>query len=174
MPSVVKRIGKIVLAAAVGGILLLIFILDVVRRSYEIEVGWILMLRELLIGVAFLVLYLLIESVWRREQRPSKKLGFILVITLFVGIASVLLFIIEPSGYDVKNTELIPLGFDSIIWSNVYGVVLGVMMVIVLLTIRDIILSKRKKWTQRNFLIMIGLMVLTAILTLTEPTSIPR
>jgi sigma-B regulation protein RsbU (phosphoserine phosphatase) len=168
VPSLVKRIGKIVLAVAVAGILLLIFILDVVRRSYEIDIGWILLLRELLIGVAFLILYLLVESVWRREQKPTKKLGFILVITLFVGVASVLLFIIQPSGYDIKNAELIPLGFDSIIWSNVYGVVLGVMMLILLLTIRDIVFSRRKKGTQRNFIIMVGFLVLTAVLTLTR------
>ncbi len=170
MPSIVKRIGKVVFGIAVAGILLLVFILDVVRRSYEIDIGWILLVRELLIGVALLILYLLIESVWRREQKPAKKLGFILVITLFVGIASVLLFIIGPSGYEVKNAELNPLGFDSIIWSNVYGVVLGVMMLIVLLTIRDIIFSKRKKGTRRNFIILIGLLVLTAAMTLTGPS----
>jgi phosphoserine phosphatase RsbU/P len=167
MPSIVKRIGKIVLAAGVVGILLVIFILDVVRRSYEIDIGWILLVRQVLIGIAFLILYLLIASIWKREQRPAKKLGFILVFTLFVGVASVLVFIIGSNGYEMKNAELIPRGFDSIIWSNIYSVVLGVVMLIVLLTIRDITFSKRKKGTQRNFLILIGLLVLTAVLSLT-------
>ena len=167
MPSVVKKIGKVVFAIAVTGVLLLVFVLDVIRRSVEIEFGWILLLRELFIGGAFLILYILIESVWRRDQRPTKKLGFILVLALFVGVASVFLFLIQSSGYEVKNAELNPLGFDSIVWSNVYGIVFGVMMIIVLLTIRDIIFSRRRRGTPRNFIILLIFLFITAGLTLT-------
>ena len=168
MPSIVKKIGKVVFGATSAGLLLLIFIADVVRRSVEIEFTWVLFLREILIGIAFLIIYILIESVWRRGQQPLKKLGFVLVITIFIGIASLFLVIIQSSGYEIKNTELNPLGFDSIVWSNVYGIVFGVMMIIALLTIRDIIFSRRRKGTQRNFIILIILLILTAALTLTS------
>lgn len=149
-----------------GGLLFIIFITDVIRRSVDINLGWILLLRDIIILIAFLIFYFLVESIWKRDQAPAKKLGFALVLTLVIGITSVLLFFISPSGFEIKNFLLIPLGFDSIVWSNVYGIVLSFTMLIVLLVLRDIIFSKRRKGTKRNFIILIVFIISMSMLTL--------
>jgi len=162
-----KKFTKALLIGIAGVLLFIVFIADVIRRSVDIDVGWILLIREILIIVAFLFFYFLLESLWKRDQTPSKKLGFALVLSLGVGTASVLLFFIAPSGFEVKNLTLLPLGFDSIVWSNIYGVVLGVTMLVVLLILRDILYSKRRKGTKRNFIILLVLILLTSVSTLT-------
>ena len=177
MASFVTKLKKVFLISAASSLLLVVFILDVIRRSVEIEAGWIVFVRDILVLIAFGIFYLLIESLWRKNQNPAKKLGFALVLSLIVGVASSLLFFISQSGFDVKNYLLIPLGFDSIVWSNIYGVVLSITMLVVFLVIRDIIFSKRRKVTRRYFIILLVFIVLTSLSTfLTRPmeTSVIR
>jgi sigma-B regulation protein RsbU (phosphoserine phosphatase) len=170
LASFVTKLKKVFLISAASSLLFLVFILDVIRRSVEIEIGWILFVRDIFVIAAFLIFYLLIESLWKRDQNPAKKLGFGLVLSLVVGIASSLLFFISQSGFDTKNYLLIPLGFDSIVWSNIYGVVLSITMLVVLLIIRDIIFSKRRKATRRNFIFLLILIILTTLSTfITRP-----
>ncbi|MDI6766617.1 MAG: SpoIIE family protein phosphatase [Bacteroidota bacterium] len=164
--SIGNKFSKALLMAVAGGLLFVVFITDVIRRSVDLDIGWILLLRDIVILIAFLIFYVLVESIWKREQAPAKKLGFALVLTLVIGITSVLLFFISPSGFEIKNLNLIPLGFDSIVWSNVYGIVLSITMLIVLLVLRDIIFSKRRRGTKRNFIILLILIIASSLLTL--------
>jgi phosphoserine phosphatase RsbU/P len=168
MASIQTKLKKALLLAVASGLSVLIFIVDVIRRSVEINLQWVNILREVFVLINFLCFYLLIEALWKREQSPAKKLGFALVLSLVIGIASSLVFIISPSGFDVKNAQLIPLGFDSVIWANIYGLVIGITMIVVFLTIRDIIFSKRRKNTRRNFMILLILILATSLSTLTS------
>lgn len=165
MASFRTKLKKAFLISVASAMLLVVFILDVIRRSVEIDIGWVLFVRDIIILAAFLIFYLLIESLWKREQTPAKKLGFAIVVTLVVGIASGVLYFLRPSGFEVKNLELIPLGFDSVVWANIYGIVFGITMLVVLLILRDIIFSKRKKGTKRNFYIVISLITLSSLST---------
>jgi serine phosphatase RsbU (regulator of sigma subunit) len=115
---------------------------------------------------AFVLLYFLIEGLWRRDQNPAQKLGFLLVVSIVIGTAIALLSFFPSSGFDAKNYLLIPLGFDSIVMANVVGAVLGTLMLVMLLSLRDIIFSKRRKGTRRNFLILVGCAAATALSTL--------
>jgi len=162
-----KKIKNVFLMGSGSTLLLLVFLSDVAfRRGGEIGVGWITLLRNLFVLVAFLEFYVVIESLWQSGQNITKKLGFALVLTIVVGAASSLLFIVQPSGFDIKNYSLIPLGFDSIVWANIYGVVLSMTMLVMLLILRDIIFSRRRKGTSRNFIILIGFVAATALSTL--------
>ncbi|MBI3766390.1 MAG: GAF domain-containing protein, partial [Ignavibacteriales bacterium] len=165
MATIQTKLKKAFLIAASTTLLVIVFILDIIRKSVGTEGGLLMIIREFMVIGAFGVLYIFIESLWQREQSPAKKLGFALVLTLVIGTASSLLFLISPSGFDVKNYSLIPLGYDSIIWANIYGVVLGITMLIVLLIMRDIIFSKRRRGTNRNFIIFVVLALATALST---------
>ncbi|HUL43802.1 MAG TPA: SpoIIE family protein phosphatase [Bacteroidota bacterium] len=166
MPNLITRLKKFVLLVVASALLILVFIADVVRQSVDFDIGWVNLLRGVFVLCAFLIITFVVESLWQREQAPTKKLGFALVISLVVVIGSSLLFFISPSGFDSKNYALIPLGFDEVVWSNIYGVVLGTTMIVVLLTLRDILFSKRKKGTGRNFGIFLGLALATAVSTM--------
>jgi phosphoserine phosphatase RsbU/P len=172
MASIQTKLKKAFLLTVASGLSVLIFIVDVIRRSVEINLQWVNILRDVFVLINFLCFYLLIEALWKREQSPAKKLGFALVLSLVIGVASSLVFVISPSGYDVKNAQLIPLGFDSVIWANIYGLVIGITMLVVFLTIRDIIFSKRRKNTKRNFMALLILIIATSLSTLiTKPLS---
>ncbi len=166
MASFGTKLRKAVLLSTASLLLLLVFIVDVIRKNVAVDIGWITFLRSVAVLVAFLILYVMIESRWGRQQSPAKKLGFALVVALAIGVASGVMMIVRPSGFDIKNGQILPLGFDSIVWANIFGVVLGAMMLVVLLILRDIILSKRRKGTRRNFIIFVSLAAAGCLSTL--------
>ncbi len=149
-------------------LLFAVFLTDIIRRSVDIDAGWISFLRNMVVIAAFILLYFLIEGLWRRDQNPAQKLGFLLVVTIVIGTAILVLSLFPSSGFNVKNYMLIPLGFDSIVLANVFGAALGTLMLVMLLSLRDIIFSKRRKGTRRNFLIFIGCAAATALSTLSS------
>ncbi len=161
------KLTKTIVITASAVLMVAAFILDVVEKSLSSYGGWLTMLREIVVLTAFLLFYFFIESIWKREQSSAKKFGFALVISLVVIVGAGFLSIIPSSGFDVKNYVLDPLGFDAIVWANVFSVVIGTMSIIILLLIRDIIFSKRKKGTRRNFLSFIALALASALFTFT-------
>jgi serine phosphatase RsbU (regulator of sigma subunit) len=166
--SVQAKIKKALFLGGASLLLLLVFVIDIVRRSLDSDLGWLQIVREVFVAVAFLLFYFVLESMWRREQSPAKKLGFALVLSLVVGVMTLLLSFVDSSGFDVKSSTLIPLGFDAILWANVFGIVLGATMLIILLLLRDIIFSKRRKGTRRNFMTLLVLILATASLSLSD------
>jgi serine phosphatase RsbU (regulator of sigma subunit) len=162
-----QKLKKLFLLGLSGLFLFVVFLLDVVRKSIETEVVWLSILRHILVIAAFILFYFYIEILWKRDQSPAKKLGFALVLSLIVGAAVTGLYLIPFSDFDVKNSMLIPLGFDSTLWSDIYGVILGATSIILLMLIRDIIFSKRKRGTKRNFIILLGLIGLRCAIALT-------
>ena len=166
MVAVRTKFAKLLLLIASGGLLLVVFIIDIIQRSVDIEIGWITVVRHVLVLIAFALFYFFLESLWGREQSPAKKLGFALVLALVVGVGTVLLSLVTTNNFDIKNYLVIPLDFETVLWANIYGVVIGCTMVLMLLLIRDIIFSKRRKSTRRNFLILLILALITALSTL--------
>ncbi|HLX12955.1 MAG TPA: hypothetical protein VKS81_09085, partial [Bacteroidota bacterium] len=168
MPTIFSKLKKALLLLSFGVLVLAVFVIDVVRGHGDIDVefGWLSLVRNLFVLAAFVDFYFLLESMWRREQGPAKKLGLILVLMIVVGVGTGVLSLIPISGFDTKGSSIVPLGFDSIAFSNVIGLVLGAVMVISLLILRDVIFWKRRPSTRRNFLIFVGLALATAFSTL--------
>jgi len=164
--SLVNKFRKALLIGIVSVLYVFVFIIDVIRRSVELDLGLILVIREIVIIISILISYILIESIWKREQKPSRKLGFAIVIAITIGTATGLLFLISPSGFELKVSTLLPLGFDSVVWANIYSIVMSITMLIMLLILRDIIFAKRRKETKRNFIILLILIITTALVTL--------
>ena len=79
---------KAILISVASGLLLIVFVADIIRRSVGSDIGLVTILRDAFIIAAFFIFTLLIESLWQREQGPSRKLGFALVLSLVVIVAS--------------------------------------------------------------------------------------
>ena len=157
MIRVRTKITKALVITASAALMLTAFVVDIIQKSVSGFEGWLSLVREIVVIAAFLLFYAFIESLWKREQSPSTKLGFALVLALVVLAGSGALSFVPSSGFDIKNYTLDPLGFDAILWANVFSIVIGTMSIIVLLLIRDIIFSKRRKGTRRNFIIFLVL-----------------
>ncbi len=164
------KLKKVILIMASGGLFLLIFVIDVVRWSADIQTEWIEYTRHALVIGAFGALCFLIESLWKRDQKPVKMLGFLLVVVAVVGIASAMLNALSSGTFDVKNNILYPSGFDAILTAHLFGVVLGVTMLLVYLAVRDIILARRRKGARRNFIILTGMILAACLISIpTQP-----
>ena len=157
---------KAFLLTTTGALFLVVFIIDVVNWSAELDAAWLTIARQAFMAAAFVLLYFLIESLWKRDQSPVKKLGFALVLTLVVGLTAGALSFLTAGTFEAKSYQLVPSGFDSIFLANASGVVFGVTSVLVLLILRDIILAKRRKGARRNFLIFIILLLASSAATL--------
>lgn len=166
--SLRTKLRKALLLGSTTALLFAVFVIDIIRKSLDTDIAWLSVVRELGVVSAFLLFYLFLESLWRRDQSPASKIGFALVLSLVVGAASLLISFVSTSGFDIKNYSLIPIGYDAIVWANIYAIVIGTLMLIVLLLIRDIILSKRRKGTRRNFILLLGLVAASAGLAMTE------
>jgi phosphoserine phosphatase RsbU/P len=166
LAAIGKKIKKAFLVSVSGALFLSAFIFDIINWSVKLDEGWINVVRDFSVIFAFVIVYFLIESIWRRDQTIVKKLGFILITTIVVVLASFLLSYGTNANFDLKNYTLFPLGFDSIVLANIFGVVIGITIVIVLLQLRDIILAKRRKGKYRNFIILISFIFATSLSSL--------
>ncbi len=158
---------KLLLLSLSAVLFLAKFVVDVIVSKLDIEVGFLSILQVLLVAGAFITLYLYIERVWRAgDQNVVKKMGFALILTLVVGVAGLILYTISTTGFEIKNEAALPEGFESIVFANLYAVVFGTTALFVLLTIRDIIMSKRRKETKRNFRIFLVVFLASIAVTL--------
>ena len=176
MISFRARLKKAVLILATAGSFLTVFLIDVIRWSADLNAPWLVFARQIFIVIAFGALYALVELLWKRDQSAVRKLGFILVVSMVVGLMSIVVGFMSEGSFDAKNQDLLATGFDAILVANLFSVVLGSTMLLVLLTIRDIIYSRRRQGTRRNFLILLGVMLAAAFSALPykpfEPSTI--
>ncbi len=159
------RLKKALLLSVSGFLFIAKFVVDVVASKLDVELGALTILQALLVVGAFLSLYFYIETVWRRDQNVVRKLGFALVLTLVVGLAGLALYGVSSTGFVIKNEVALPEGFESVVFANIYAVVFGTTSLFILLTLRDIIMSKRKKETKRNFRFFLVLLLTTIAIT---------
>jgi hypothetical protein len=161
------KLRRVIYAGAIGLLLLLVLILDVIRKTVDLDVGGIGFVRNLMIIGAFVLPYLLLElTISLRDQSPVKRMGLTLVAVMVVmGIAVAGVFVLD-SGFDTKNFLLLPLGYGTLFLATGLSIILGVFAVTVLRFLRDLLLFKRRKGTQRNLYIFFGLVAATSLSTL--------
>jgi len=160
------KLKKAILLTTTGTLFGIVFVIDVVNWSAELDTAWITITRQVFMAAAFILLFFIMDSLWKRNQSPVKKLGFSLVLTLVVGLTAGMLSLLSGGSFEAKSSQLVPSGFDSIFVANAYGVVLGTTAVLILLVLRDIILAKPRRGTRRNFLILIALLLASSAATL--------
>jgi phosphoserine phosphatase RsbU/P len=159
------RLKKTILILGTALLLLCVFLLDVVRKSIALEDGILILLRDIGVLAAFALFYIYLESIWKRDQSPVKKLGFAFVMSLTVVLTMAFLSILSASDFDSKSLTLIPQDFEAIILANFVGVITGTFTLLLLLILRDIALAKRKKGSVRNLVIAFAAMSAAALST---------
>ena len=148
-----------------GAFLLLLvkFAVDVIRKNVELEVGGLLLLREIVVVGAFLLIFLAIHtSLATRQDNPVRRLGILLLLTVLVLFGFVLLDRVPVDGFDAKEFALTPLDYPTLFVGSLISIVAGVFALVTLRFLRDLVLVLRKKATKRNFLLFVALMLLTA------------
>jgi phosphoserine phosphatase RsbU/P len=152
-----------------GGAFLLIlvkFAIDVIGKNVELEIGGLSLFRDGITAGAFVLLYLLANSIMaQRDQNPMKKLGLLLVAMLCALLVTVGLATMSLGGFDAKNLALLPLDYGTLFVASLASLVLGAFAILTLRLLRDLVLYNRKKGTQRNLLILVALMLATAAST---------
>ena len=146
-----------------GGAFLLVlikFTIDVIGKNVELEIGGLMIIRELVIIGAFILVSLFTEtSVVQRDQGPMRKLGLLLVTMIVMIVIGTGLGSMPVEGFDSKNYSLSPLDYPTLFVASLLSLMFGLFCVIIVRFLRDLILFNRKRGTQRNFLIFIGLML---------------
>ncbi len=154
-----------------GGAFLLFlvkFTIDVIGKNVELEIGGLSLFRDGVTIGAFVLLYLVANSFMvARDQNPMKKLGLLLVAMLCALLISIVLTTTSAEGFDAKNLALLPLDYATLFVASLISMVLGAFAVLTLRLLKDLILYNRKKGTQRNFHILVVLILATAASSLT-------
>lgn len=161
------RVRRILYGAGVGFLLLVVLIIDVVRKSVDLDLGGLGFVRSLVIIGAFVLVYISVELTLRtRDQSPVKRMGLALVGSVVMAIVGVGGSVMLEGGFDAKNSLLLPLGYGTLFLASFVSVLFGIFTVGVLRFLRDLVLFKRKRGTERNLLIFIGLALATSASTL--------
>ena len=161
-----SRLKKIFLLAGALLLLLGVYLIDVVRMAVSLGQGGWVTVREAAVFVSFLLLFLYLQGV--RGAKPlavPKNIGKLLAYSLGVLVLTILAENITPAwippGSETESVTALGTLFVSIT-----AVVLGVFSMMTLLTIRDLVYYKRKKWTKRNFIAFVVVLLVANASTL--------
>ena len=161
------KLRRFLYAGGIGLLLVLVLIIDVIRKSVDLDIAGIGILRSFLIMGAFTLLYLLLELVLpMKDQSPVKRMGLTLiasVVMLVIGIGGSVML---EGAFDSKDYRLLPLGYGSLFTATLVSTAFGLFSVAVVRLLRDLALYKRRRGTRRNLMIFIGLTFATALSTL--------
>lgn len=154
----------------IGGLLLLllvVFLIDLIRKNIGLGIGGLSVVRELMILGAFLLLFLALGRSRRlRKIQPMKNLGVLMIGALIIAAVALLFGLTVDAGFEEKAYELLPLSYGAQFVATFLGIAFGTFSVLVLRLLMDLILYKRKRSTVRLLRIFIGLVLATAISTI--------
>ncbi len=150
---------------------IIVFIIDVIRKNVELDVGGLNVLRDLLTIGAFVLIYLYLDSAKvHATLTPSKRLGLVMIYAVLTLFLSLVVYGIADDNFDTKGFDLLPLTYGQLFLARFLGILYGVFAILVFRLVRGLIFFKRKRETERNFLIFVGLTLATSLSTLTlEP-----
>lgn len=152
--------GSVLLFAAV-------FIIDATMKSLDSELGSFFYVRGALIILAFILTSFYIEAD-RRERQPTmiQRIGRVAAWAgLFVSL-SIIVSLLRFNEFETRAFKLFPRDYITILFSSVLSIAAGAVAAITILNIKDMLLYKRKKGTQRNFWILLIFFFLASATTL--------
>jgi len=161
------------IATLVGAMLLgvLVLGLDVLRYSVDLDVAWLLVVRDLMVIAAFVLLYLFLElSEKERSDNTIRGIGLILIAGIVVSIATAVVALatdVEP--FEAKEGILLPLSFRTIFVATFINFSLGLFSILLFRLLHGLVLYKRKRGTKRNLTIQIVLMLCASVSTIGVP-----
>ncbi len=160
-----SRLKKILFISGALVVFLTVYVVDVVRHTVSVDLEGALYLREGAIIGAFLLLYLFMRG--ERIGKPiaiPKSIGKLLMYSILVILVGsmVVFFGRSPVGEGEGETPYFAIVH---LLSVVFGVTLGLFSINTLLTIKDLLLHKRRKGTKRNFVVYLVLLMFASVLS---------
>ncbi|MBI3004367.1 MAG: SpoIIE family protein phosphatase [Ignavibacteriales bacterium] len=157
---IMPRVKNLLLITVPPVLFLVVFVYDIVRATVNLELLWLDLTRESFIIVAFVLVYLLIERSRSNIKRATTKdIGRLLIVCAvvlsFVGVLSAFGFA-DTTSQENEQPRYSAMG---IFLSMILAVGVGIVSIRALLTIKDLILFKRKKGTKRNYTIYVILLL---------------
>jgi sigma-B regulation protein RsbU (phosphoserine phosphatase) len=144
-------------------LILVVFLIDLARKNVELDVAGLGLLRNLMvIGAVVLATRFLMHNGLMRVENPTRKLGLILIGTVIVALFALVLNLVGSAGFEAKEGLLLPLTYGTIFSATVMALLFGVFAGLVLIVLRDLVLYKRKRGSERNFKIFVGLTLLAS------------
>ncbi len=160
------KLRRFLYAGGIGLLLLIVLIIDVIRKSVDLDIAGLGLLRGALVAGAFVLLYLLLERVLpMKGQEPVKRMGLTLVASAVMAIIAAGGSVMLEGAFDSKDYRLLPLTYGSLFMATLLSIFFGLFAVTVFRLLRDLVLYKGRKGARRNLLIFIGLMLATALST---------
>jgi len=157
------RLRRILSLGGASILVLIVFTMDVIQKNVELDISGLWVIRNLLIIGATALVFFFFESLKaQRDQNAVKKLGLLLIASVLMLLVGLVVTLVTQDRFDSKNYLLIPLGYDTLFLASFVSILFGVFAILVFRLLRDLTMYKRKKGTQRNFLIFTVLLVVTS------------
>ena len=161
------RLRRFLYLGGASLIVLVVFTIDVIRKSVELEIGGLGVIRDfLIVGIVTLVYLVLELSAVNRDQSPVKKLGLVLIASLMMIVLAAGAGLSRDQVFDTKELLLLPLDYPTLFLSSIISLGFGIFAVLIIRVLRDLVLYKRKRGSRRNYLILVGLMLAGSASTL--------
>jgi serine phosphatase RsbU (regulator of sigma subunit) len=147
-----SRLKKILLAVGAMVLLLVVYLIDVIRMAADIgSAGW-MTFRDLAVLISFALLFAYLSGT--RSTKPlavPKNIGRLLAYSVVVLAMIGAMAAYQTPESETEATVAQSQGAIGTLLSSMTAVALGLLSISALLTIRDLVFYKRKKWTKRNF-----------------------
>ena len=158
------RLKKILLLFGAIILSVVVFIVNAATKNVDLAASMLQYVRTACILLSFAAIYFYIQIVKREKPRGIVQgIGSVAVFAgIFLGTYLVTSFL-PLKGFETRDLTLYPRDYQTIFFSSVISIVSGIFAIVSLLFIKDLILYKRKKTTLRNFLILIGSIIITSL-----------
>src|SRR3990172_4057499 len=141
-------------------LLIVVFMVDVVRSTVEFDGGGILYFRELAVIGALLSIYAFISSAGTEKGKAATKgIGSLLVVVTGTTVLVGLIQILPGLGFTEGEAVAVPLNSLTVFFGTFVSIGVSIASIVTLMTVRDLVLHKRKKGTRRNFIIYVSILI---------------
>lgn len=157
--NIMSKISGAVSLMAAGVLFLIVFIIDAVQKNLEIDFGLVVQLRNLFVVLTLVGIYLFIKSIMPKRSVQALRLFGIIFITILSFLTIYLILrLISMDGYEAVEMQIIPTDYLTLLFFSLASIISGTAAIIFLYTISQLIFFKRRKGTQRNFIIFLVLL----------------
>ncbi len=157
--NIMTKISGAVSLAVAGVLFLIVFFIDAVQKNLEIDFGLIVQLRNLFVVLTFVGIYLFIRTIMpKRSVQALRLFGIIFITILSFLTVFLILRLISIDGYEAVEMQITPTDYLTLLFFSLASVISGTAAIIFLYTISQLIFFKRRKGTQRNFIIFLVLL----------------
>lgn len=149
-----SKINRILLLSLPAVFLPIVYVYDVIRASVEFEIVSLVIIREFIVIISFVLIAVFIKN--RREAykyKAPREIGRLLfaygVVLIIMGITS----LAQPVGLRDQESLHIRQSALSILVSSFIVIILASVSIYGLFVVRDLVLSKRRRTSRRNYFI---------------------